>query len=473
MQTVVGVDFGSSRVKAAAFARDGSLAAVAARETPREQREDGDDFRVLPMLEAGQGAVRDLGLPPGSIAALGLTSMGEAGTVLRDGRLAQISFPAWYDARGEDLVRFLQERFGACEAAVRTGQHLRINSTVAKLGHLAPLLEAPLEGEFLGLCGAFAWQLTGRGWQDESLAITSGIWDSQRHDYWLAPWNLVGLGQVALAPVKPPGHGEPAAGELAESLGLAPGAPVVIAGHDHPVATVGAGVRPGEVGDSLGTGEALIAAMDPGLAADAAHCRDILLEDDKITFEVWPSTGRRAAVYEWLRPGLAMRTFLRQTGLDRSALEAQAGPPVPGRQLDEEMVRQMELGVPGDLAPNAESWGALIDHYVMAANAGQDRLRRATGARGTTVLTGGGLRSARWRRAKALLGRKPMVVSVAAETAVRGAAAIAGTSLGWWQTAETMPGVTRLGVGSASDIDAAVGLGEVRAGAPSDRDGNL
>lgn len=74
---------------------------------------------------------------------------------------------------------------------------------------------------------------------------------------------VVGLRPDQLPRVVPPG--EPAGlvrRDCAAAGALRPGTPVVVAGHDHAVAAWAAGVRaPGQVADSLGTAEALIAVL--------------------------------------------------------------------------------------------------------------------------------------------------------------------------------------------------------------------
>lgn len=452
---VVGLDFGSSRIKAAAYDRDGALVAASSAETPIVAREDGDDFLVLTMLDAAARAIAELECAPGAIAGIGLSSMGEVGTILTDEGLADLAFPSWYDKRGEEIVAALEQEYGTSELLIETGNHTRLASTVAKLGHLATTRELP-DGTFLGLCGALAWQLTGCAWQEAGIAVTSGVYS--RDGYLQHLWNSAGLGHIALPPVLAPGHAEPASTALADKLGLAAGAPVVIAGHDHPVAAVGAGVRPGELGDSMGTGEALIAVMQPELAADPAARAAALQSNRYLSFEVWPPTGELLVVWERMRPGLAMRSFIEHGGADRAVLDAEAPDSTTGDVFDESTSLAMENGEPSGLAATPQTWAELIDYYVRLANYGQELVRAATGAGGATVLTGGGLRSSRWRRAKATLGRAPMVVSSVEETGTRGCAAMAGVAAGWWLSADAMPGGERIPIGddAVADMERAV-----------------
>ncbi|MFD1713188.1 FGGY family carbohydrate kinase [Amnibacterium flavum] len=457
---IVGVDFGSSRIKVAAYDGEGRPVASAESPTPKRSGTEGDGFLVLAMIDAAIDLVRSLALPPGSIAAVGLSSMGEAGTLIdHSGALVDLAFPTWYDPRGADVIARIEDTFGSDDLTVRTGHHTHVASTLAKLGHVAAQTDSPLEGSFVGLCAALAWRLTGEITQEAGLAVTSGVYDSARGEYLDDVWAAAGLGGVALPRVAPAGFGHPARTRLAKELGLAEGAPVVIAGHDHPVAAVGAGMRANEVGDSMGTGEALIAVMRSDLARDDGHCARVLRSDPDLTFEVWPATGERLVVWERMRPGLAMQAFLDHSGLDRNTVDRAAPPPHPVDRVEHATARILELGGSADLPPTPDSWAAIIDHYVLVANEGQKALRDATGADGITLLTGGGLRSERWRRSKALLATPPLAVPTVRETATRGAAAITGATIGWWPDAESMPGAQRIDLrpGSLGDMDRAVG----------------
>lgn len=448
---LVGVDVGSSRIKAAAYRRDGTLVAVADAPTPVLSHAGGDDFPVLEMLDAAARAVRGLRLSPSSIVGLAATSMGEVGTVLTGDKLRDLAFPSWYDGRGGDVVDHLEHAWGARELRDRTGRHARLVSTVAKLGSL-PTVPA---GTFLGVAGAFAWQLTGVGWQEPALAASSGVFDVGRRTYLDDVWASAGLADVRLPTVRPPGAWSPAASDLSAMLGLAPGAPVMIAGHDHPVAALGAGARPGEVVDSIGTGEAVVAVVQPELAADPRHIPSLLDLDPYLSVEMWPSTGDLLVVWERMRPGLAMRTFLERADLGRTTLDALAPPPRQPRAMDEATSLALESGNEVDLVFDPVAWGELTDYYVVLAQRGERLVREVTGAAGVTLLTGGGLRSPRWRAAKATLATSSLDVSTVTETASRGCAAMVGVACGWWPSAELMPGAqrTRVRAGTPADMD--------------------
>lgn len=433
---LVGIDIGSSGTKALAYDRAGAVVAARAIPTPTRQSEGGLDFPVVDILAAAEQLLAEIVAAAGQVAGVAIASMGEVGTVLTGEKLADLHFPAWYDDRGTDVITALESSYGLQELATITGGHARVTSTIAKLGWLAAHGECPA-GTFLGVAGALAWRLTGVATQEAGLATTSGAFDPDRQRYLPTLWNAAGLRAVTPPTVEPAGAGRPACTELARTLGLRPDCPVIVAGHDHPVAAVGTGAARGDIVDSVGTSEGLLVAISREQLAKAGAGP---LVADGFTIETWPGTSDLVVMAEGLRPGLAMQTLLSNAVTSREALEAAAPPPGVAPNLDRRESRELERGELGQLRCNPLTWASLVDHYARLAAAQETALRAVSGAAGRTVLTGGGTRSARWMSAKRWFGTQEPVVSNITETVTRGAAAIAGAALGWWPDAAVMPG---------------------------------
>lgn len=439
MDVVVGVDIGSSRIKVGAYDRSGVLVHLETEPTPSSDGPDGTDFPVLELVASAERCLAAVGREVGRVVGVGLGAMGEVGTLVTDHGLADLLFPAWFDQRGSEEVDQVERRLGRRFLDGATGGHVRPVSSAAKLAWLVGR-QARLEGAFVGVAGAVAWRLTGRAWQEPSLAATSGAWDPVRASHLDEVWDAFGIGSVRPVPVLRAGSAVAASSQVAALLGVVEGAAVVIAGHDHPLAAVGAGARPGEVVDSMGTGEALLATTGAD-GLDRDRVADLVARG--VTVESWPVTGEPLLIHEGLRPGLAMEHFLRRTGGARAELEALAPPPGVV-EADPAAVRDLEAGSRCLLEPGPDSWAAILDTYAREAASGERALRKASGATGATVLTGGGLRSGRWLAAKAALGTEDAVVSTAVETVTRGGAAVVGARIGWWPDAAAMPGADRL-----------------------------
>lgn len=440
---VIGLDFGSSSVKAAAYDRGGHAVASGRAPTPSVQGAYGLDFPVAGVIAAGRAATR-AAAEGCRVAGIGLTSMGEVGAVLGPaGDWAGVSFPAWHDDRGADVVERLRGSFPLANG--RSGGHLRPTSSLAKLAWLAGRGER-FTGCFLGLCGLLAERWTGECWQEASLASTSGAFDPVAGVWMSELWEASGLVDVRLPDVRAVGSGTAARSSWAR-FDRVTGALVVIAGHDHPVAAVGTGSAPGSVVDSLGTGEPVMAAWttrrpEPSQVSD--------LVEAGLTIETWPSTGDPLLIWEGLRPGLAMATVLATSGLTREALEVghHAEPAVCPFGRGE--VAQLEQGDPEPLRRRglsdsslASGWGSawrdLLAAYARDAARGEGIVRAATGASGPVVFTGGGIRSQQWLAAKRAATTSETRRTPLSDSGTRGAAAIVGAAIDWWEGADRMP----------------------------------
>jgi sugar (pentulose or hexulose) kinase len=434
---LIGIDIGSSSTKALAYDRAGAVVAARTVLTPTRQSDGGLDFPVLDVLAAAEQVLAEVVAAVGSVAGVGIASIGEVGTIVTGQQLADLHFPAWYDDRGADVVAALEASYGRRELATVTGGHARATSTIAKLGWLAAQGECP-PGTFLGVAGALAWRLTGAITQEAGLASTSGAFDPVGLRYLPALWDAAGLRSVTPPVVEPAGTGKPAGTMLARALGLRPRCLVVIAGHDHPVAAVGTGATPGDVVDSVGTSEGLLVAMSREQLAKSAGPGPLVA--DLFTIETWPGTENLVVMAEGLRPGLAMQALLEESATSRADLDAAAPPPGMAPELDRRESLALERGELGQLRCDPLTWASLIDHYARLAADQEAALRAVSGAAGRTVVTGGGTRSARWMSAKRWFGAQEPLISDITETVTRGGASIVGAALGWWPDAAAMPG---------------------------------
>lgn len=442
-EIVIGLDLGSSSVKAVAYHRSGRPIGTGRAPTPCSDRGLGIDFPVPGLIEAARTALREAanGNP---VVGVGLTSMGEVGAVVAaDGSWQGRNFPAWHDQRGAAAAQRLRTEFPLVNA--QSGGHVRATSSLAKLTWLRGRGEVG-EGIFLGLCGLLAQAWTGEGWQEASLAATSGAYDPVAGEWITSLWDAAGLDRVRLPEVRPPGFGTLARGPWAEADGVA-GALVVIAGHDHPVAAVGTGSAAGSVVDSVGTGEPVLAAWTRELPTPQ---QTFQLVADGLTVETWPSTGDPLLIWEGLRPGLAMDAVLGASPFGRDALEdagAAEEPVEPFRREettalergDLTPLRSRRLGPDSTAAQWRAAWAGLLAAYAGEAARGERVVRAATGARGPLVVTGGGTRSDLWLAAKRGATDSELRVTPLTDTGTRGAAAIVGAALGWWPDAASMP----------------------------------
>lgn len=266
---VLGIDVGSTNVKAALVAVDGGVTelAVCAAPTPS----DGDRLvrTVIDLIRSVLVAA------PGSPAAVGIASMAESGVPLgRDDRPLR-PIVRWDGSDDTSSLEELAAAFGADTLYAATGVPALPKAPLAmwaRLRSTEPGLWPNLR-RWAGVADLVALALTGTLSTDHTLAARTMAYRTGDGNLPRAfdPDLLaaVGLTPEQLPEVRRPGEAAgPITRDAADATGLAAGIPVFVAGHDHVVGSWAAGMRaPGDAADSLGTAEAVLrvlpAPLDP------------------------------------------------------------------------------------------------------------------------------------------------------------------------------------------------------------------
>jgi sugar (pentulose or hexulose) kinase len=267
-RVLVGVDIGTTRVKAVATDIDLRLLGEHAVATP--WRHHGPNAEVDPVAladataAAAVGAVREAGSPA---LAVGMTGMAETG-VLLDGHGAPLGPAlAWHDSRGDsDQVR---ARLGERVYRRTAGRPIDAVSSLPKLLWLRRHVpETRRAVRFLSVPEWAVFSLGGDPVNELSLVSRTGLFDVPRRRPWDDALAMLDAGPAFLGDIV--GAGQP----VGRAGGSAPaelrGAVLTVAGHDHQVAafTLGAAVD-GALFDSLGTAEALLRTVRAPLDAGA------------------------------------------------------------------------------------------------------------------------------------------------------------------------------------------------------------
>lgn len=442
-ELLLGIDLGTSSIKANAIDRHGRSIGIGVAPTPFESGPHGVEMTTEALFAAIRSAIADLGILASRIAAVGVASMGETGTIIRADGPTGLPLVAWHDERGTEIVDELIAEFGAEEVRRRTGRQPRSVTSVAKLGWLLRNGH-DTGGTWTGVAGLTVWRLTGVLAQEQSLAATSGAFDPVSAEYDREILSFLGLDSLVWAPARIAGTNlGRVSPEGAEWSGLRSGIPVTIAGHDHPVGVIGAGGDRTEVIDSMGTGEPLVVSWNASSTADRTHPRwpDQLGD---LTVTAWPGTPRHMLLWETLRPGLALRHLQRALGVDRDDIEFSAIR-VDATPLDLATLVGMQDGdIPAPLLalPPEKAWASTLEGYAAASADAEVRLRTLSGVTGPTLLIGGGLRSRRWVEAKLRRAEHPVSMAEEREAVSRGAALLAGVAAGWWAPEEYPPADT-------------------------------
>ncbi len=409
---LVGLDVGTTNTKALVVGTDGREVADARVPTSWTERgawvETSAAALVTGTLEAVADALEAAAVRLGTdvhAVGVGITGMAECGVLLAADGSVRAPVIAWFDPRGSEelaqLPAHLRDAFPGT-----TGLPLSTLPTLSKLLRLRGQGVGAQPGEcWLNVPEYLAHVLGADRATEPSLASRTGLLDQATAAPWPEALDAVGAGTGLLPVMLPAGTALGQVGAPAAPPALA-GAVVVVAGHDHPVASFGAGAwGPADLFDSFGTAESVVRVvahpLDPvqrrrivGLGLTAgAH----VLEDR------WVVSGPT-------RAGLVLRRVLGLLGMvddeSRARLDeawspdaAFRGAVVGGANMtDDDVV----VRTTGDGVDPAAVWAAALEHCGTTVRALAATIDDEVGTpRRGVVAAGGWTRMSSVRAAKA------------------------------------------------------------------------
>lgn len=274
MTLLLGLDVGTTSVKAVVYRTDGLAVGASSLPTPTHIPRPGwafyrPDELWQTVVAAIRGALVDV---PRSeeIASVAVTSMGESGVLLDVAGAATTDSIAWFDTRTRPQAMWLAERIGKDELFARSGLSLQpIFSLNKLLWHREHEPDAWSRSvRWLMLADFIAHRLCGEAATDLSLASRTLMLDLRQKRWDEQTLAQAGIDPRLLAPLVPGGTclGNVTAGAAALT-GLPVTTVVAAGGHDHVCGALAAGVtRPGQMLNSLGTAEAVFMPIAQPLA---------------------------------------------------------------------------------------------------------------------------------------------------------------------------------------------------------------
>lgn len=262
---LVGIDLGTTNIKAIVFEPDGAVVAAASVPTPTlyprptwAYHDPGDYWRQA------AGAIRQAVSKvehPHRIVSVAATSTGETGFPLDAAGEATYESIAWFDGRTKAEAQWLDAQIGADRLFAITGLSLQPIFSLCKILWLrehAPDAFART-ARWLNAADFIAFRLCGVPATDRSLAsrmLMLNLRELRWADELLAE---VGLSPDLLAPLLPSGTPlAPITAEAAALTGLPRTTLVSVGGHDHVCGALAVGVTErGNMLNSLGTAEAV------------------------------------------------------------------------------------------------------------------------------------------------------------------------------------------------------------------------
>ncbi|MCB0038253.1 MAG: hypothetical protein KDE23_01165, partial [Caldilinea sp.] len=252
---LVGIDFGTSHIKAIAFTPDGQIAAKASVPTPTIYPQPGWAYyepaamwaQTVAALCQMTAQIDD----PRRIVSVAVASVGETGVPLDAAGQPTYDAIAWFDTRTKPQAERLRRELGADPIFLRTGLSVQPIYTLCKILWLkenAPDAYART-ATWLNAADYIAWRLCGVPASEYSLASRTIMLDINGLRWEKDLLAEVGVDAGILPPLLASGTGLGAVlpGAAAQT-GLPAGAIVTTGGHDHVCGAFALGVtEPGSV----------------------------------------------------------------------------------------------------------------------------------------------------------------------------------------------------------------------------------
>ena len=432
LELLVGIDVGTTRVKALAVSLDGRVRGESEAPTPWHHEGacadiDSDDLARLAMTVADR-SLDDARIPATSVVrGIGVTGMAEAGALLdAQGRPCAPTL-AWHDPRG--LAEPIRDQVSDEEFWRACGIRLNSKPSLAKVLYLYDAYPGSRERAVRHL-GVGDWVIHAMGGEqvaERSILSRSGLYDVLADEPWQPATDLVG----DLTARRIIWAGEPAGTVGQQAPARLRGAVLTAAGLDHESAAFAMGaMRVGVLTDSLGTAEALLRLFAP---VDRDTVARLVARDVGIGWGVVPGYLCTVA---GLLTGLSlerMAALLGITDRDRrravslEALHVDRGT-VPFRIADVSHEGLSLAGVTEGLSP-ALAWRAAVEDLTALSTDLIDFIESVIGPRTEAMVTGGWSHDPTVEQAK----RRQLgdySTSSVAEAAAMGAAFFAGIAAG-------------------------------------------
>jgi xylulokinase len=261
---LIGVDVGTTNVKAAAYSDQGKLLAVSARRLSVYHPQPGwSEYDPHELIESAGWTIRDVAgrFSPSQIAGVAVSSMAETAVALDSAGLPLRRAIAWHDERTVEQARWWREHVGDEVVYAVCGLPILpifgINKMMWVRDH-EPAIYHQIR-RWLNVADYVAYCLCGEQATDFSLAsrmmaldLTGRVWSSEL-------CAAAGIDPRLFADLVPSGQRLGVTHAAArEVTGLPVGIPVAAGGMDHPCGAFAVGIRePGDVLDSMGTSESI------------------------------------------------------------------------------------------------------------------------------------------------------------------------------------------------------------------------
>ena len=367
---LLGLDIGTTGIKAVVATFCHKVEHVFHAATPWTTIENSREMRATDLFAAIDRLI-DLAVSGSGMrfVGVGITSMGQSGSFFAPDGKAIAPIIAWNDSRLQSAGAALRADIGKTRFGAITGLPVGSGWTACHFRRFHGDRDIPEGAVWLGVAEAVALHLTGKARTELSLACQSGLVDilTKRWSDELLAWS--GISRSAMPDI---GSSDCPVGRISE--GKLTDAHVVIAGHDHIVASVGAGVAdPDTLFDSCGTAETIIRTATPSNMLP--KITQIVADGLQVGWHQQPDTMFVAASHGAAQGLERMRRLIGQP-IEALAAAISTGDVTVDGVLEPEVTLRASAGTPLEiwaaaqksLAERTASMSACIDRHCGAPN---------------------------------------------------------------------------------------------------------
>jgi xylulokinase len=453
MDLLMGLDLGSTSLKAIVYDLEGNAVARGSRPTershPNPDRPEWTVWEPEKIWDGAAGAVREAMAAldqPQHVRGVAVTGMGMDGLPVDEHGQWLYPMISWHDPRTQEQLGWWLENVGAEKTFSIGGNPVWAINTALRI-----LWVQQHEPEIFARAARWLliedflnYMLTGRMVTDYSMASCTMVFDQRQRDWSDEMLAASGLPRhlfpEALPSGTPIGHVQPAA---AEATGLPEGTPVMLGGHDHICGALPVGAcKPGVVLDVTGTWESVLATVPEPVLDDSLRQMGMTVQAHvaRDRHAVWGGAVA-AEMLEWYRrecgpaesdwdelialaeaspPGARGALFLPHMSgaacprVDSQSLGAFAG--LSGHTTRGDMLRAVFEGLDYQFLDIATALQQVLHIEI-------DKL----------VAVGGATRNGFWMQNKADVVGRPVEVPDVDEATPLGAAILAGIGLGLYE----------------------------------------
>lgn len=462
MDYLMGIDLGSTSLKAVIYDLEGNLVASGSRPTERHNPyPDHPEWTVWQPEQIWGGtaaAIKDAVSQlsdPHQIKGVAVTGMGMDGVPVDAEGKWLYPFISWHDPRTAPQLQWWEENIGAERTFSIGGNTLWRFNTALRLLWMAehePEILARTD-KWLLIEDFLNFMLCGRRATDYTMASCTLLFDQRRLDWSDEILKLAGIERRLLCDAYPSGTllGE-VTQEAAEASGLPAGTPVVLGGHDYLCGALPVGAfKPGVVLDVTGTWEIILTAIPEPVLTSAVQKTGMTVEAHvaRDMFAAWGGAVA-ADMVEWYRRECGFEAKHRaeeEGGEEWEYLIADAAAAPAGARGAMFLPHMSAAGCP---VVDAHSLGAFVGlsnfvtkgdmlraiiegldyQFLDIVNAMERGLETKPDR---FVAVGGAVRNKFWMQNKADVVGRPIEVPDVEEATPLGAAILAGVGVGLYQ----------------------------------------